>query len=156
MWRRAKQFRCGLPNSHSGRSTGGNRHIRRGLVRARVRLVGVATVLGSLLAGGVGSAQSASAVVASAKPVITNYDANPATLPYTGGSVTLSATVSGASSCTFSTAGRGISGLPTTVACTSGSASAIVVVAANTATRSKALNVKLTAIGTDTESSGVT
>ena len=113
--------------------------------------MGVLVVVGSILAGSVGPAEASPS-----KPLITNYSANPSALPYTGGTVTVSATVIGASRCTFSSNARGLTGLPTTVACDSGSASAIVVVATNTATATKHVTVTLTAIGTVSQASAKT
>jgi hypothetical protein len=147
MWRRRFRSRLGLPNLHAGSAA---RHGDRAR-RSGSALIGVAVVLGSVLAGGGDPAQATTV-----KPAITNYDASPDTLAYTGGTVTVSATVMGASECTFSSATPGISGLPTTVACDSGSASTIVVVATNTSEKVHHLLVKLTALGPQAQTTATT
>ena len=116
--------------------------------RAGVTLAGVA----SILLGAVTPAVASAGPV----PVITNYGAQPSAIPYTGGSVTVSADVSGASSCTFSGSGHALTGLPATVACGSGSASAVLSVAENISARTRTFRVKLTATGSSANAAAVT
>jgi len=111
-------------------------------------------ILGSVLAGVAGSAQAASPKPP--KPVITHYVASPPAVPYTGGTVTVSATVAGASPCVFSTTSPEVTGLPATVACDSGTASTIVVVGNNTGRSSERLKIRLTADGVAADTAAVT
>ena len=85
----------------------------------------------------------------STHPVINTFSASPTTLPATGGSVELSATVSGATDCVFSSS-PALGGLPQTLSCSSGSAVMSVSVPANTATKRKAYKLSLQAEGSKT------
>lgn len=107
--------------------------------------------MASFLSAGGGTAQAATP-----KPAISHYAASPSALAYTGGSVMLSADVTGASLCTFSTTASNVSGLPTTVTCDKGTASAIATVAANSTPRAEKIIIKLTALGSEAESSATT
>jgi hypothetical protein len=136
-----------LPNSNGGTGAGKNGPVRQPLTH----LVGVALLLGAIVVGGVGTADAASP-----SPAITDYIATPNAVPYTGGTVTVSASVAGASSCTFSTISPDVSGLPVTVDCAGGTASTIVVIATNSTELVKHVDVKLTAIGGGSQATGVT
>jgi hypothetical protein len=81
------------------------------------------------------------------KPTITNIASNPNPVPFGGASTKLSATVTGASLCTFSTKSTLVSGLPATVACTSGTASATVAVTANSTTKTVRIPIEVVASG---------
>ncbi len=89
------------------------------------------------------------AVAAQPAPVVSSFTASVATLPQTGGSVVLSATVTEATSCVFSST-PAVTGLPSTVSCTSGSASVSVTVPANTTTATKTYTFALSAKGSTT------
>ena len=114
-------------------------------------VVGAIMALGTVLTAGVGPAQAVTP-----KPVISDYSGSPSTLPYTGGSVMLSADVTGASLCTFSTTAKSVSGLPITVTCSGGSASAIIAVAGNSTPKPGRVSIRLTALGSEAESSATT
>jgi large repetitive protein len=118
--------------------------------RTAVYLVALATIFGSVLVDATPPAQAAAATT---RPTISNYKASPATLTYTGGSTTLSATVTGASTCIFSSTSH-VQGLPASVNCTSESASVLVIVAGNSSSsRNKVVEVKLTALGSKAHAS---
>lgn len=112
----------------------------------RNRLISIATALTVV---GLGLVVTSSGAEARAgRPVISGLAASPAPVPWQGGAVTLSASVNGASQCTFSSPSPSIAGLPNTVACDSGTVSLIVTVAANTSSTGKSLPVALVAVGT--------
>ena len=82
-------------------------------------------------------------------PKVTSFSATPTTLPQAGGSVTLSASVTGTTNCVFSSS-PAVSGLPKTVSCTGGSASDSVTVPANTGSKAKTYTFNLSAVGSKT------
>ena len=82
-------------------------------------------------------------------PAISSFTASPTVLAQTGGSVTLSATVSGATSCAISSS-PAITGLPQTQACTSGTVSLAVTVPADTTKAAKTYTFTLAASGSST------
>ena len=99
-----------------------------GFFRAATALVVVAIV-------GVGAVDASAAT---SKPAILSLTATPQTLPSSGGTVVLSARVKNASRCTF--AGKA-------VACASGSASASMPVAANSAQSPRTIRYVVSAVG---------
>lgn len=82
-------------------------------------------------------------------PTVSAFKAIPASLTYAGGRVTLSATVNHARRCTFSSTGA-ISGLPSTVTCTSGSVHKVVTVPANSSDAAVVHTFNLAVTGTTT------
>ena len=88
-------------------------------------------------------------VAALIPPVVSSFSATPTSLAQTGGSVTLSATVTGTTSCVFSVS-PAVSGLPQTVPCTGGSGSVSVTLPANTATKAATYKFALSAVGATT------
>jgi len=56
---------------------------------------------------------------AAPKPTVSSFGASPLTVLATGGTVTLSADVTNATSCTFSS-NKAVAGLPVSVACSNG------------------------------------
>src|SRR5947209_3460593 len=105
-----------------------------------------------------GSGKSAQAMVtvtvsAAAAPSVTSFAASPAALPSGGGSVSLVATVSNASTCTFSVSPK-LNGFPTSVACTSGGATKTANLPANTTQRTKSYSFSLTAPGAGSTQTG--
>jgi hypothetical protein len=96
--------------------------------------VGLLTVSGPAVAG-------ASLAPALSKPTVVSFKATPAHLSAAGGTVTLTAKVSGATSCVFG--GHGT----VTVSCTSGSAKVKDKIAANGTTKSKTIHLTLVVKG---------
>ena len=86
-----------------------------------------------------------SAYAGGPKPVISELAASPATV-FSGGTTTVSASVSGATSCTLS-ASKAVSGLPATFACEGGSVSREVTMPTNTGTKSAKYKLTLAATG---------
>ena len=94
----------------------------RGAIR---RLSGVMVTVGAallLLLTGIAVLGSDSVAGASTNPTVSSFTAKPTSLTSTGGTVTLSAKVSGAKTCAFSVTPT-IKGLPATKSCTSASVS---------------------------------
>lgn len=85
----------------------------------------------------------------SPQPKVSKFAASPAKLYDSGGIVTLSATVTNAESCLF-TSNHLVTGLPASVACTSGAVSQTVAVAANTGEKPVKYTFELTVTGTKT------
>jgi hypothetical protein len=77
-------------------------------------------------------------------PAISSFIVTPSTLPQAGGSVTLSASVTGLSTCTFSSTPP-LAELPKTLPCTSGSASTTVTIPANSGSTAKTYKFHLIA-----------
>ena len=102
--------------------------------------IGVVVSVGSLLA-----AVPAEATVI--KPTATGFAPSSSTLYNTGGTVTLSATVSNATSCVFS-ANKALTGLPYTATPCSGLVSHVVTLPANTGKKAVKYTFKLSATGT--------
>ena len=88
-------------------------------------------------------------VAALVPPSVVSFSATPTSLPQTGGSATLSASVTGATSCAFSVSPT-VTGLPDTVPCTSGTATVPVTLPANTTTKAAKYTFALSAIGATT------
>ena len=88
-------------------------------------------------------------VAAQPPPVIEMITTTPAPLPQAGGPVELSAEVTGATSCVFSS-NPVLSGLPQTVPCTGGTGSVSVTVPANNTTKAKTYKLWLSALGSRT------
>ena len=100
-----------------------------------------------LQVSGGGSVQATPALVTVAPtppPSISAFSATPSYLPPSGGLVNLSASASDAATCKFS-ANPNVSGLPLTLPCTSGSASANVTLPANTQANPRTYTFTLTA-----------
>jgi alpha-tubulin suppressor-like RCC1 family protein len=87
----------------------------------------------------------ASAVARTAKPVISGLAASPASVA-SGGTTTVSASVTGAAECTL-TATKPVQGLPVTVPCESGSVSRSIEMPVNPGRKSLAYTLTLTATG---------
>lgn len=83
---------------------------------------------------------------APAPPTAGTVDASPSSLPNGGGAVSLSASVSGADSCTYS-ASPALAGFPVEVACSSGSAAASANIPANSSTSPVSYTFSLVASG---------
>ena len=83
------------------------------------------------------------------KPTVSGFAASPTTLYNNGGIVTLSANVTNAMSCVFSST-KPVAGLPATVACTSGEVSQAVTLPANTGKKPVKYKFKLAVTGTKT------
>src|SRR5487761_2340780 len=82
-------------------------------------------------------------------PIISSFTALPTSVVATGGATLLSATVTGATTCTFSSK-PAIAALPSTQPCSAGSASLLASLPANTTTKSVAYTFTLAARGTST------
>ena len=82
-------------------------------------------------------------------PTVTSFVATPSLLTSIGGKVTLSAQVSKGTRCVFS-AKPTISGLPSTVACTSGRVSKTAMVPVNTSTKAVTYKFSLSVVGSTT------
>src|SRR5487761_2184752 len=82
-------------------------------------------------------------------PIISSFTALPTSVVATGGSTLLSATVTGATTCTFSSK-PAIAALPPTQPCSAGSASLLASLPANTTTKSVAYTFTLAARGSST------
>ena len=82
-------------------------------------------------------------------PTVTDFNANPSTLASTGGTVTLSAQVTNAKTCDFSST-PAITGLPSTVSCSSGTVTKQVTVPANVETESVVYTFGLSVTGKTT------
>src|SRR5487761_2606943 len=82
-------------------------------------------------------------------PIISSFTALPTSVVATGGSTLLSATVTGATTCTFSSK-PAIAALPSTQPCSAGSASLLASLPANTTTKSVAYTFTLAARGSST------
>src|SRR5487761_2557383 len=82
-------------------------------------------------------------------PIISSFTALPTSVVATGGSTLLSATVTGATTCTFSSK-PAIAALPSTQPCSAGSASLLASLPANTTTKSDAYTFTLAARGSST------
>jgi alpha-tubulin suppressor-like RCC1 family protein len=83
------------------------------------------------------------------KPKVSGFAASPAALYDNGGPVLLSANVTNATSCVF-TSTKPITGLPATVACTSGAVSQTVVLPANAGKKAVKYKFELSVTGTKT------
>jgi len=83
------------------------------------------------------------------KPTVSGFVASPTTLYDNGGPVVLSANVTNASSCVFSST-KPIAGLPATVACTSGAVSQTVILPANAGKKAVEYKFGLAVTGTKT------
>src|SRR5205807_161172 len=87
-----------------------------------------------------------SVAASSPPPTISSLTASPQVLPAAGGPVTLKASVTKATTCTFASS-PAISGLPVTVSCSSGSASTSVTLPRNPTTSQQSYAFSVTAIG---------
>jgi hypothetical protein len=116
-----------------------NRHLFG--VGAAVLLVGAVVIIP--MAGVAGAAPKPP------KPTVSGFAASPTTLYNNGGIVTLSAKVTNAISCVFSST-KPVTGLPATVACTSGVVSQTVTLPANTGKKAVKYSFKLAVTGTKT------
>jgi hypothetical protein len=88
-------------------------------------------------------------------PVITALNTSPASQPSTGGPITVSASVTDATSCTLS-AKPALTGFPQTTDCSSGSISASAILPANTAKTTKTYTFSLSAKGSSTVEAATT
>jgi hypothetical protein len=88
-------------------------------------------------------------VAAAPPPTVTGFTASPPALGPAGGSIALSAQVTGATSCVFSSA-TAISGLPSTIPCTAGTFSSTVTLPANTSPKAVSHTFRLSVIGSKT------
>src|SRR3984885_13355271 len=105
-----------------------------------------------LLVGGVvmvPMAGVAGAVPKPPKPTVSGFAASPAALYDNGGPVLLSANVTNATSCVFSST-KPITGLPVTVACTSGAVSQTAILPANAGKKAVKYKFELSVTGTKT------
>ena len=120
----------------------------RGAIR---RLTGVMSIGAALLLllTGIAVLGSASVAGASAKTTVSSFAAKPTSLTYAGGSVTLSAKVANAKTCTFSVTPT-IKGLPATKSCTSSTVTEKVTVPKNTKTTAITYTFGLSVKGTTT------
>jgi uncharacterized protein YjbI with pentapeptide repeats len=122
--------------------------------RFRVFMIGAAVALcigPSIVAGSSGQVAGAAGakVVRKPKPTVTDFVASPtSSLGYLGGPVTLSATVTNATDCTFSS-GKPVTGIPVSVPCSGGGASGTFTFPANTAKRPTIYKVTLLAQGSE-------
>ncbi len=98
------------------------------------------------LAGAALIAAPTTAQAASPNPTVSNFAAAPTSLGASGGSVTLSAQVTNATSCAFSST-PALSGLPVTVPCSSGTVSQGITVPANTTHVAKTYHFHLAVSG---------
>ena len=115
----------------------------RGLIEALSVPTCLFLILGTLAVVGVSPASAAVPA-----PTITSFASSPAALPDSGGSVTLSATVTGATSCVISSSSA-ITGLPQTQSCTSGTLSLVVSIPADTTTRARTYVFTVVATGAE-------
>jgi hypothetical protein len=112
------------------------------------------SILGRSIVAAVGAAfcllatglPAGAASVTSSPPAVTHFSASVTSLPASGGSVRLSATVKQGSECVFTSSPR-LPGLPATVSCASGSASRTVRLPANAAAGKKTYKFGLTVSG---------
>ena len=105
-------------------------------------IIAVASASLCLLAAGL----PASAAPATSHPAVKHFSASVTSLPASGGSVRLGATVMNGSECVFTSSPR-LQGLPATVSCARGSASRTVRLPANAAADKKAYKFGLTVSG---------
>ena len=101
------------------------------------------------LAGATAFVAPAASQAAGSGPTVANFAATPTSLTASGGSVSLSADVTNATSCAFSSA-PALSGLPATVPCTSGTVTENVTVPAITTHAAKTYFFHLAVTGTST------
>ena len=101
------------------------------------------------LAGATAFVAPAASQAAGSGPTVANFAATPTSLTDSGGSVSLSADVTNATSCAFSSA-PALSGLPATVPCTSGTVTENVTVPAITTHAAKTYFFHLAVTGTST------
>jgi hypothetical protein len=137
--------RCRL-RSHIAVKTAGRRI---GKVHRLLRSASVVAVLASTLTG---LAVLGLPSVAQAKPVnptVSSFAVTPSSLSPSGGSVTLLAQVTSATSCVFSS-NRAVIGLPTVVPCSNGTVSEVVSVPADSGKRFVAYRFHLAVTGTKT------
>jgi len=87
------------------------------------------------------AARAGTFAVQAAKPTVKSFTVSPSKLPATGGKVTLSATVARAKTCTFSSK-PAVAGLPATVSCTSGKATKVVKLPADTGTTTQSYRLR--------------
>ena len=120
----------------------------RGTIR---RLSGVTSIGAALLllVGGLTVFGSDSIAGASTKTTVSSFAAKPTSLASTGGTVTLSAKVSGAKTCAFSVTPT-IKGLPATKSCTSSTVTEKVTVPKNTGTKAITDTFSLSVTGSTT------
>ena len=93
--------------------------------------------------------QSAAATTEPAKPTASSFAVTPSSLGPLGGSVTLSAAVTNATSCAFSS-NKVVSGLPATIPCSNGNVTEVVAVPANSSKKSMAYRFDLRVMGAKT------
>jgi PKD repeat protein len=105
----------------------------------------------ALSATGSGATVTTTAVITvsavTTPPTVSDFSSSPSPVASTGGQATLSADVSNAIDCTFSSRSASVSGLPVTVPCSVGTVSANVTVPANRRTRTVSYKVKLVVHG---------
>ena len=110
---------------------------------------GVTFLLGGILLLSTLAVSTTAGATAVAKPTVSGFAASPASLGKNGGVVTLSATVTQASSCVFSST-TVVTGLPATVACSTGLVSTSVTLPANTGKRTAKYKFTLSVTGSKT------
>ena len=115
--------------------------------RTTVRVSGIALILGLTGVAFVGVSPVVQA--ASDKPTVTGFAASPSSLGSSGGSVSLSAEVTGATSCVF-TSKPVIAGLPSTVPCSDGSVAQGVTVPGNSGKKAAKYTINLSVVGATT------
>src|ERR1700688_1551694 len=116
-----------------------------GNVRKVLRLASVGAVLTGLAVLGLPSVARAQA----AKPTVSSFAVTPSSLSSSGGSVTLSAQVTSATTCVFSS-NRVVTGLPVTTPCSNGTVTVVASVPADVEKRALTYKLHLTVTGTKT------
>ena len=115
-----------------------------------LRLASVGAALALIFAGlavlGLPSVAQAGPV----KPTVSSFTVTPSALNSAGGSVTLSAQVTNAASCLFTSNKLGITGLPATVPCSNGTVTDVVSVPANSGKRTTKYRLHLLVTGART------
>src|SRR6202790_1028750 len=116
-----------------------------GNVRKLLRLASVGAVLTGLAVLGLPSVAQAKPV----KPTVSSFAVTPTSLSPSGGSVTLSAQVTSAASCVFSS-NRIVTELPVTTPCSNGTVTEVVSIPANARNRAVTYKLHLSVTGTKT------
>ena len=127
----------------TARGTTGNGH-------KLLRPVSVGGVLALLFAGQGMLGRPPVAQAGPVKPAVSSFTVTPSVLDSAGGSVTLSAQVTNATSCLFTVNKPGITGLPATVPCSTGAVTDTVSVPANSGKRTTKYRLRLSVTGAKT------
>ncbi len=119
------------------------------MVRYRARVMArtlIPAVAAASLVAGLPAAGTATAWARVSRPSITSFKLSRSLLPSTGGALTMTVTVTHATTCTFSST-PGLHGLPAKLNCSSGMASKKVSLPANTSATAKSYSFKVTVAG---------